>query len=264
MTFVLSKVVWAVLRPGDLLWLLLLASLILWRRWPGAARAVLAVAALALTLVILTPAADWALIPLEDRFPAPSLPDQVTGVIVLGGSIDASASAAAGQPILAAAPDRLIAFADLARRYPQARLLFSGGSGQLGDPGAREADWVRRELPRLGLDPARVEFERASRNTWENARFSRLALHPQPGQHWILITSAWHLPRAVGCFRAAGWHGLIPYPVDYHQYDLGWLAFDPPRALQDLALAEKEWLGLVAYRLLGRTPTLLPAPAPSR
>ena len=103
----------------------------------------------------------------------------------------------------------------------------------------------------LGLSPDRLRLEAASRNTAENAAMTRALLTPEAGQRWLLVTSAYHMPRAVAAFCAAGWTGLIPYPVDYRSPGdgAGWRFSENADAL---ATALREWIGLAAYRLTGR------------
>ncbi|MDI3260182.1 MAG: YdcF family protein [Sinobacteraceae bacterium] len=263
MTFYLSKAVWALLSPGSLLLFALLAALLWHRRRPRLARAALGLATLALGLLSLCPAAHWVLTPLERRFPRPELPATVDGIVVLGGAIDMERTLAPDLPELNDAADRLTAFLALARRYPGARLVYSGGSGLVRAPQAREADAARALLSTLGLDPARVLWERYSRNTWENALYAKQLADPRPGETWLLVTSAWHMPRAVGCFRKAGWN-VLPYPVDDWGSDAGdWFKFDAHWQLYAVATGEREWLGLLAYHLLGRTSAWFPAPESS-
>ena len=153
---------------------------------------------------------------------------------------------------------------ELARRYPEARLIYSSGSGSPRNQHHREADYAARILERMGLEPGRVAIERESRNTRENALMSRRLAQPRPGEVWLLVTSASHMPRAVGTFRRLGWP-VVPYPVDYMGRDRAIWVFDIDfaRELHDLNRIAREWIGLVAYRLAGWTDVLLPGPGES-
>ena len=128
----------------------------------------------------------------------------------------------------------------------------------------KESHYVGPVLERLGLEAGRVIYEERSRNTAENAKFSRDIARPQPGETWLLITSAFHMPRAVGCFRRAGWN-VVPYPVDYMTD--GDYQTAPPGSfsagLGSLDGALHEWMGLALYRLSGKTDALFPAPGGS-
>src|ERR1700688_5079700 len=154
--------------------------------------------------------------PLESRFPpwdaARGAPD---GIIVLGGSIEAELSAAHGTAVVRGAPDRIISGAALALRYPNARVIFSGGSPNLVSNDAREADYASALLESLGTSMARLTMERRSRNTQENAEFSKTLAAPKAGERWLLVTSAFHMPRSIGLFRKAGFN-VEAYPVDWH------------------------------------------------
>lgn len=261
MSFVISKLAWALLTPGVLLLLVLMLALLLRRRRPRLSGLLLGLAVLFLAVLSLCPVAHWCLAPLEQRFPpAPDSLAAVDGIVVLGGAIDFDHTPRPDRPAIGGSAERITAMVALARRYPNARLVYSGGSGMVRDQQTREADLARPLLESLGVDPARVLFERDSRNTWENAVDSKALAQPKPGENWLLVTSAWHMPRAMGCFRQAGWNP-IPYPVNYLGNDAGdWAKFQPEVELILLAGAEREWIGLIAYRLLGRTPSLFPAP----
>jgi uncharacterized SAM-binding protein YcdF (DUF218 family) len=265
MQFILSKLLWILLAPGHLLLgvgLIGLAGLFApWPRLRRAARWLLAIPILGFTLLAVLPAGIW-LGPLESRFPAPgALPREVHGVVVLGGGFNARISHGRGRPELSAAADRLTALIELARRYPRARLLFSGGSAALLDTEAREADLVADLLDRLGMAADRLIVERNSRNTYENVVLSRALADPRDGQVWLLVTSASHMPRAVGVFRRQDWP-VVPYPVDFQTTArLDWRARpDLLRGLGEVTRAMKEWSGLAVYRLLGRSSELFPGP----
>jgi uncharacterized SAM-binding protein YcdF (DUF218 family) len=264
--FVLAKLFLLLALPGNALVILLAASavLIFWRgeRVPRIGRALVALLALAALAVAATALPDRLLAPLENRFSPPaSLPERIEGIVVLGGSIDELVSEARGQVALTQAAARLSETVALARRYPDARILFSGGSGRLFPGKLSEAVLAERFVTALGIDAARLTLEDRSRNTYENALFSQRLVHPMPGERWLLVTSAAHMPRAVGVFRQAGWN-VIPYPVDYRTMAEGNSSrgFDFAGSLEVLDDAAREWMGLLAYRLLGRTRELVPAP----
>jgi uncharacterized SAM-binding protein YcdF (DUF218 family) len=200
--------------------------------------------------------------PLEERFPRPAaLPDRVAGVIVLGGSVDPELAAIRDEASTNERAERLHALLRLARLYPEARLVFTGGSALLAGATASEADVARRYIAEAGLDPARVLFETRSRNTRENALYSKELANPSPGETWLLVTSAAHMPRSVGIFRGVGWP-VTAWPVDYQtsgKLELS-LYLNASDRLLDLDIAAHEWLGLVYCRLRGWTDALLPAP----
>ncbi|HEY0833780.1 MAG TPA: YdcF family protein [Azospirillum sp.] len=267
MDFIASKVLLALVLPGNLLALLLLAGcVLLFRRAERArrlGRRAVALAAAGFLVFAVLPVGDWLALPLENRFPKPAPPDRVDGIIVLGGAVNPPLSASRGEPSVNGAAERILAFAELGRRYPEARLVFTGGSGALWGGTHREAEAMRAALEQAGLDTGRVLFETESRNTWENARFSRPIAEPRAGETWLLVTSAWHMPRAVGVFRRVGWP-VLPYPVDHRTRGDGrpYLIFDLGDGLDSAARVLKEWIGLAAYRLMDRTDAPFPAPQP--
>jgi uncharacterized SAM-binding protein YcdF (DUF218 family) len=267
MFFPLSKLIFFVITPSNAMILAGVAgALLVLGRWRRAGGGLVLAAALGLFVGGLAPLAVWVALPLEERFPR--FEDDgtpVAGIVVLGGAIETRLSAARDQLVVNDAGERHIAMADLARRYPQARLVFTGGSGSLKDGHVSEAEIVGRTADTLGLPRTRLILEDRSRNTHENAAFTADLVKPKPGERWLLVTSAWHMPRAVGCFRAAGFT-VSPYPVDYRtagRRDAFRFQGFASEGLQVLDLVVKEWIGLVAYRLAGYTDTWLPAPQTS-
>ncbi len=263
----LSKLFWLIAEPASLLFtLLMLGTVILWTPWRRLGRWIVTLTALVALANAALPIGAWVLKPIEDRFPPLlSLPPRVDGILVLGGVIDESVIGVRGLPrsLAAAGSPRLDAFLELARRYPMAKHVFTGGSIELINDRDTEADVVRRIFARLGLDTTRILFEDRSRNTWENALFSYDMIKPEPEELWILITSARHMPRAIGTFRQAGWKNLMAFPIDYVTGEEG-----PPIAptfglganLGILGDAIREYIGLFYYRYMGRTPELFPGP----
>ncbi len=248
--------------PSNVLWLMLVVGcggLILSRRRHGFF--LVLASALILTAIAVLPISTLAVLPLEDRFPPPALPDRVDGIVVLGGSVVPSISVARGRPTMRESSDRLFAAIALARRYPDARVVLAGGI-VVPKPGAIPESWVMRDvLEASGVDGKRLELETASRNTWENALYARDMAHPAPGQVWILVTSANHMPRAVGVFRQVGFP-VLPYPVDYltdGKVKLGRNA-EVSKELRRLDIAIHEWIGLLGYRVIGWTTDLFPGP----
>ncbi|MDF2809217.1 MAG: hypothetical protein K0S56_248 [Microvirga sp.] len=264
MFFTLSKVVWALLAPSNLLVLTMVVGAILALRRRRLGLILAAFGLVGLVIGGLSPLTRLALSTLEDRFPA-FVDDgrPVDGVVVLGGAENPYISGARGQPSFSDSAERIFALGDLARRYPQAKLVFTGAnSSLLYTPEQTESDTVRAVLPSLGLAPERVMFEDRARNTAENARYVMDMVRPKLGERWLVVTSAAHMPRAIGCFRAIGFE-VIAYPVDYRTgtRDTLWRSYRTiGEGLADLDGAAREWLGLVAYRITGRISTLFPAP----
>ena len=264
MFFVLSKTLGIMLLPVNLLiGLGLFGAVLLMTRFAAPGRRLMAAAAVLLALIAFSPVGNFLIYSLEQRFPpwdpAHGAPD---GIIVLGGSIDPDISLAHRTPVVRQAPDRVIVAAELARRYPNARVVFTGGNANLiASDDAKEGDYAGELLEGLGIAKSRVIIERQSRNTVENAEFSKALVKPKPGERWLLVTSAYHMPRSVGLFRKAGF-AVEPYPVDWRVGGLGDL-FVINMGMDGLSRTEiaiREWLGLVAYRLNGKTDALFPGP----
>jgi uncharacterized SAM-binding protein YcdF (DUF218 family) len=260
MGFIVGKLIWAIVAPGNLLLLVLAygtGKLVISRRRRGLPFIVLAV--LALLVIAVLPLGPWLVMPLEARFPPPVLPPRIDGIIVLGGAVEEGITRDHGQVALTDAAERLVEALRLARRYPDAKLLLSGGEGRLLPQGESEAQVMREFFVEQGIDPARLLLEDRSRDTFENAVYSRDLAMPQHGQVWLLVTSAAHMPRAVGCFRRLDWP-VVPYPVDYRAEAHPLPGFALAEHLGFLDIVAKEWLGLLVYRILGHTARLFPAP----
>ena len=238
MTYYVSKVFWLIAAPTSAL-VLISAIAALWAVLGNSKFQALLASAAACGLVIgaFTPIGVALTVPLEYRFPFRQADSQAPpdGIIVLAGAGNAGIDAVSA----------------LSRDYPKARLIFSG----------YDASALNR-FARLGGDPARVFVESRPRTTSEDALYSAALLKPKPGEKWLLVTWAWHVPRAVGCFRVAGFE-VEPYPLGVrtvHPSHLFTLEGIGSAALFQLDVAAKEWIGLIAYRLMGRTDALFPRP----
>ena len=262
--FVLSKLFWLLVDPGNVvLFVLILSMILLYTPWRRAGRRILTATTLILIVLAVLPVGKFMLEPLENRFPTdPPLPERVDGIVVLGGALNPFITASRGQPALNGGAERMTEFMQLAQHYPRAKLVFSGGSGSVLYPEMKESVVAKMFFERMGFGNGRVLYETESRNTHENALFTRELVKLPPGETWILVTSAAHMPRSVGCFRRAGWT-VVPFPVDYEtggQSELE-VQFNALSGLGTIHKALREWIGLVAYRLLDRTDTLFPGPA---
>ena len=265
MFFFLSKFFAFFTKPSNLLFLLALTGLVLMAmRYARAGRRILAVSVILLLAFGISPLGRQLVLVLEGRFPpwdaSRGAPD---GIIVLGGAISPDVSAARGEIALSGAAERMTVVADLARRFPSAKIVFTGGTPALFG-GPREADYVRPLWESFGIARERILLERDSRNTVENATMTKALLNPKPGERWLLVTSSWHMPRSVGVFRQAGFE-VEPYPVDWISTgdELGRPGLSESFAggLHAIDNAAHEWVGMLAYWLTGRSPEFFPAPA---
>ena len=256
MFFWLSKALWTFADPAN--FLLLLALLGLGLLWTGAARtgrALLSLVVAVLVLISVAPVGGYMLAALESRFPAIPESASVDGIIVLGGALDAASYYESRGSGYTGSIGRVIEAARLAKRHPSARLIVAGGPEL--PSGHSEAEAVSDLLRELGVAPDRIELEVRSRNTFENAEFVKQIAHPRPGEHWLLVTSAFHMPRAIGCFRAVGFP-VEAFPVDFQYGAESLPRFDLFDGLSELKYAIHEYVGLFVYWLSGKTQTLLP------
>lgn len=264
MYYVFSKLLWFFALPSNIVLILVVAgALLLETRRHKTGRRLVGLGAVFLVVIGLTPLSAWLLLPLEGRFPRWKEDGKpIAAIVVLGGPVEVRSSETHGTLELGDSAERIIAMADLARRYPELPVVFTGGAGSPVDGDRAEADYVAPHLGALGLAPDRVRFERRSRNTVENARFVKPMLDLKPGDRVLLVTSAFHMPRAVGLFRAEH-YDVVPHPVDFRiadGSDLWRPALLASSGLSRMDLAAREWIGLVAARVFGQSRELLPAP----
>ena len=262
----LSKVVWFFLQPTSLLIALVaLGAFALWLQWTRTAKRLVGIAAIGLVTAAYSPVGNWLFLPLEERFPRPALSAiaEPAGIIVLGGALNPLIGKSRGVVAVNEAAERFIAGAELLRKFPNAKFVFTGGGAAMLLPDTAEAEGVKSLLfPALGLPADRLILESKSRNTYENAVFTKELLAPKVNERWILVTSAFHMPRAVACFRKAGFT-LIPWPVDYRtrgMEDLTLFFAQPSEGLKRVDKGMREWIGLLAYWLSGKTDSLFPGP----
>jgi uncharacterized SAM-binding protein YcdF (DUF218 family) len=262
--FVLSKTFGQMLLPTNfLIGVGLFGAVLVATRWASLGRKLMVASVVLLAICGFSPLGKLMLYPLESRFPpwdaARGGPD---GIVVLGGSIEAELSAAHGIAVTSGGADRLIAAAALANRYPNTRIIYSGGSSKLISDDAREADYATALFESLAVSRDRLTMERRSRNTQENAEFSKALAAQKSRERWLLVTSAYHMPRSIGLFRKAGFN-VEAYPVDWRVGERADLVTFSTIALDGLGrtdVAMREWMGLVAYWATGKIDRLLPGP----
>jgi len=266
MYFYISKTIGDLAVPSNFLLLILVCGFLLWRsRFKALGRRMIVTGAILFLIAGLTPLGTALLVPLENRFPPwDETQGPPTGIVVLGGVVNQHISLARNQISLDAAAGRLIAAVELQRRYPGLRIVFSGGNSNLIFKGRSESEFAARFLKNLGVPSDEIEVDDGARNTMENAVNAKKIAYPKPGERWLLVTSASHMPRAMGLFRAAGFP-VEAYPVDYRTG--GWRDV---RTLPSLSLlggfyrldpSVHEWEGLIIDRLVGRSAVLFPGPA---
>jgi uncharacterized SAM-binding protein YcdF (DUF218 family) len=255
--FYLPKIVWGLIEPSTFIAVLLAAAAVFTILGKTRRALSLFIAGSVLYAVIgFSPLAVWTMASLEVRASAMAAKDLdgAAGIVVLGGGIDKQ-SALAASPHLNDAADRMTETVRLAARYPSLPVIFSGGSGQFfaGENQETEAELARRFFENFGIVPPRLKLEDRSRNTAENAMLTAKLLNPQPGQKWILVTSAFHMQRAKALFEAQGFE-VLPWPADFRTdgFSGRWQFFSRASAgLTTMDLAAKEWVGLAAACLTG-------------
>jgi uncharacterized SAM-binding protein YcdF (DUF218 family) len=259
-----SKILFFIFQPSSLAVIAIAAGLILLRANRPIGLRVSTFGFALLVIAGLLPLGNILVLPLEERFAShePSVPGgPVAGIIILGGFEDGWVTAGRGGLAVNEAAERLTEGLRLVRLLPNAKVVFTGGVGGLFG-GADAGAAVRSYLIEAGVAPDRIVIENASRNTYENAVFTRNLVKPTQEDRWLLITSAYHMPRSVGVFREVGFD-VIPFPVDFRTRDSTDM-FAPfgsiGAGLERSDLAVKEWIGLVAYRLTGRSNAFFPGP----
>ena len=254
---------WSLFSPSQVILVLLAAGGLLLavghERW---GRRLCILGASLLIAFGLLPTSHFLMHALEARFPQPHLPAKITGIVLLSGAERPAATQDSGEPQLNSAAGRYTTALRLAARYPDARLVFTGGPPTDPSTGDLAQTGVGREiLTSVGLDPSRLTFEEGSTDTCDNAANTKALVKPRQGETWVVVTSASHMPRTVACFRSAGWD-VIPQPADYHVVvggvDAGTFQISDNLTMLDVAL--HEWVGLAYYRLTGRTNEIFPSP----
>lgn len=259
----LTKIFWLLASPLSIILILMgLGLLLSFSRFRWLTRSVVLLATLLLFVICCTNFGALAIRPLEARFVRPVEPAQITGIVVLGGGMDGDVSAANGSWELNRDGDRFVEALRLALRHPEAKVLIAGGISALSDSIEPEAAAGARFFEAFGIGMERLILDSNSRNTEENAVLSKALAKPLPGETWLLVTSAFHMPRSVGLFRRAGFE-VLPWPTDYLAAGDEGPAFRLGSAQENVAVASvalREWAGLAGYYLMGKIDALVPGP----
>lgn len=275
MFFTFSKIFWLLVKPLNFLGFLMALALAF--RLVGLKKTVNYTASLAVLFFLffgILPLGTYALYYLENQYSKiypvdlagqEEAQNDIDGIILLGGMLDVERSAYHKKPIYNRNANRLLEFIALHRQYPDAKAVITGGPGGLFNHDAKPSNYIKQTLESLGVDPRKINFEINSRNTFENAIYSKQKINPSEGEKWILVTSAYHMPRAVSVFCGAGWP-VIPYPVGHivTQDQISLLRVpDILAEFQHLDIALKEGIGIIAYRAFNKSSHSF-APEPSR
>nr|WP_155189231.1 YdcF family protein [Roseibium denhamense] len=252
--------------PSNVLVVLLVAGLLIGLRQARRRMGLVLCWTAVLGLIVLgySPATNWLILPLEERYPRPASVEAVDGIIVLGGAVDTIVTGGRGDTALTTSGERITVAARLAQQMPDALLIHSGGKGVIISSQATEAEGAGRLFQDFGISKDRIVLEDQSRNTWENAVLTKELINPQPGQKWLLVTSAYHMPRSMGVFEAAGWTGVAAYPVDYRtrgDADKKLWFSAASKGLRRSDITIREWIALGVYWAGGRSTAFLPGPS---
>jgi uncharacterized SAM-binding protein YcdF (DUF218 family) len=256
--FYVSKLLGSVIEPANFLALLSFLAVLLGvspdQACKRIARKTLVFVALCLCLMAVLPVGKWALAPLENRYANIVLPEELTGIILLTGDENATVSEARRLPVAGYATQRYVHVARLARRYPDAKIIVVGDTRPSYPSGTVTTKMIAQSaMKAMGIPESQVLYEEESRNTYENAMLASQILKPKTGEKWALVTSGFHMPRAVLCFMKTGMD-VIPSISDY--YTDGKIEFalytHLSQNLHYLTVAAHEYYGLLAYRLMKR------------
>jgi uncharacterized SAM-binding protein YcdF (DUF218 family) len=243
---------WVINIDLFLLLLMILGGVLLFLKKNVWGKRFLLVSCGSLVFLGVVPFSLWVFENLENRFTkVTQIPSDAKGLILLGGSVDKMTSLGREVTAYNLAAGRFIGFVALAKKYPQLQLAFTGTSF--------ETEAAQKDFLALGVNPARVQFEQNSKDTRDNATKTAALLKPQPHEKWVLVTSAYHMPRSVGLFRKAGFN-IIPYPMDYHapgHYEM-WFFLGLKLSLDAWQASSREWLGMVINYIMGRSDELYP------
>ena len=259
--FYLSKLLWLIFSPDSLFVILLCICLaLLMAKKYQKAQLLLIILTVCTLIISIFPIGGWLLYPLETHFKTnPKLPEKIGGIIILGGSIKPQNSAAWQQLETNDYHERLSHSIILAHTYPRAKVLFTGGNANMDRSKPAEADFIFEHLEKNGIQKDRIIVESQARNTAENALFSKKLIQPNPNENWVLVTTAFHMPRSIGVFCKQGWN-VIPFPVDHQT--IPERLFNPEFQFfshaETITTATHEWLGLIAYYLTDKTTQILP------
>jgi uncharacterized SAM-binding protein YcdF (DUF218 family) len=252
----LSKLLNLLAQPlNGVLALLLLSLMLGWRR-PARGTKPFAAALVLLALMGFEPLPEALLSQLEEQYPEVAADTDLrgyAGIVILGGGMESGrVSQHHVQPLLNDSAERVTVAVSVWQRNPTLRLVFTGGEGEFFGSGPSEAERARRFFASMGVPPEALTLEAHSHNTYENAVFTGQLPGLDMHQPWLLMTSAWHMPRSMATFQKAGWN-VTPYPVDFRTGGSPpWTRYDLRAGAAQWELLLHEWLGIASYRISTR------------
>jgi uncharacterized SAM-binding protein YcdF (DUF218 family) len=260
---VLTRIFWLLAQPVSVaVLLLILGWLLSFRTKRGWSRTFLLLGVLIFVVTGFTTFGYALITPLENRFVRPAEPARIDGIVVLGGGMDGEVNDVRRGWELNRSGDRMVEAVRLALRHPGAKVVIAAGPAALAMEQEPEAYAAKRLFESFGVAADRLILDDESRNTEENAQFAKALVGTTGDQVWLLVTSAFHMPRSVGLFRKAGFT-VVPWPADYLASGAEGFRFKPDQSPENIAVATialREWIGLLGYKLTGKIDELVPGP----
>ena len=256
MSFFLSKFLWYFINPFSLfIFLFLIGLIFLVFKKHKKAFYILSLTFFSLLLVSIFPIGKYAINVLEKDYHLENkYPNNVDGILILAGATDPYLSKEYNSIELNDSAERLLESVFLIQKYKNAKIIFSGGSGYLNYPNLDHAKIAKNFFNKMKIENKNIIYENKSRNTYENILFSKQIAKPQEDEKWLLVTSAFHMKRAILISKKQKWK-FIPYPVDFKQSKK--ISLKPSihffSNFTSFQKAFHEWLGLFSYYLMGRT-----------
>ena len=256
--FFLSKTLWFFFNPINILLFLLLIGIIFHFFDKKKLYKIINIITLILfILIVILPTGKYLLWKLESSYSMPkTLPPDIDGILILGGGVNEILTYQHQQMSLNENVERLTESIDLMRRFPNAKIVFSGGIATLSKPKLTGIDVAKMFYTRMGVDINRIIFEDKSRNTYENFVFSKKFIDNKNNEKWLLVTSAFHMKRAMNVAEKLGLN-FISYPVDFSlSKDFNfkyWYYANYSANINYFYFATHEYIGLIAYYLTGKS-----------
>ena len=256
MTFYLSKFLWYFFNPFNCIILLFFLSVILnFLKFLRLSKIILYFTFLLFFITGALPTGSYLLYLLEKNYHNKvNLPEKVEGILILSGATSPFLTKEYDQIALNGSVERLTESIQLIKKYPKAKVFFAGGTGSIQYPDLSHSDVAKKFYESLDVNTKNIFFDKKSRNTYENIVFAKKKFNPNINEKWILVTSAFHLKRAISVGEKLGWE-LIPYATDYKlPKKFKWkLSFDFFNNLGSLQHSSHEWVGIISYYLMGRS-----------
>jgi len=260
---ILTRAFWLVVQPVSLILLLTALGLLLsFRRGRWWSRSLLFLGVLLLLVSGFTTFGYALITPLEDRFVRPAEPTHIDGIVVLGGGMDGEVDSVRHGWEFNQSGDRMVEALRLALTHPEAKVVIAAGPAALAPEQEPEAYAALRFFTAFGIAANRLVLDDKSRNTEENAQFAKALAGAAPGQVWLLVTSAFHMPRSVGLFSKAEF-AVVPWPADYLASGAEGIRLKPDQSPENIVVSStalREWAGLLGYWMAGKIDSPFPAP----